>query len=139
MDDGEFLEVVRQKANVGSTDEARRVTQETFEVLAEHLGSDKARELGARLPSGIGGYLPHGQGEAGKAFALDEFVDRVYELGDALHPEETAVRARAVLQALDQAATSDEAEKGGSLLPQELPPLLGEEGPAESGLPGSGG
>ncbi len=49
------------------------------------------------------------------------------------------VRARAVLQAVEQAATSQEAEKGGSPLPRELAPLLGEEGPTESSLPRSGG
>ena len=95
------------------------------------MGSDRAKELAAQLPPEIAQYLPHERGEAGKAFALSEFVDHVYQRGEALHPEEAAVRVQAVMQTVEEAASSP--------LPQEFAPLLGEEGPAESGLPGAGG
>ena len=99
-----------------------------------------AKDLAAQLPPGIGQYLPHERGEAGKAFALSEFVDQVYHRGDALHPEEATVRAQAVLQTVEEAVTASGAEDADSSpLPQEFAPLLGEEGPAESGQPGAGG
>lgn len=57
-----------------------------------------------------------------------------------MHPEEATVRAQAVLQTVEEAVTEGEAgEDVDSPLPQEFAPLLGEEGPAESGLPGAGG
>ncbi len=71
---------------------------------------------------------------------LSDFIDKVYQRGDALHPEEATVRAQAVLQTVEEAAvTEGGAEEAGSPLPQEFAPLLGEEGPAESGQPGAGG
>ncbi len=103
------------------------------------MGSDRVKDLAAQLPSGIGQYLSHQQGEAGKAFALSEFVEQVYHRGDALHPEEATVRAQAVLQTLEEVVTAGGAGEASSPLPQEFAPLLGEEGPAESGQPGAGG
>ena len=103
------------------------------------MGSDRAEDLAAQLPSGIGQYLSHERGEAGNAFALSEFIDQVYQRGDALHPEEATVRAQAVLQTVEEAVTAGGAEDADSPLPSEFAPLLGEEGPAESGQPGSGG
>lgn len=103
------------------------------------MGDDRAKELAAQLPTEIAQYLPHERGEAGKAFALSDFIDHVYQRGDALHPEEATVRAQAVLQTVEEAVTEGEAEDASSPLPQEFAPLLGEEGSAESGLPGAGG
>jgi uncharacterized protein (DUF2267 family) len=104
------------------------------------LGSDRAKDLAAQLPPEIAQYLPHERGEAGKALVLSEFIDHVYHHGDALDPEEATVRAQAVLQTVEEAITEGEEEEASSpLLPQEFAPLLGEEGPAESGLPGAGG
>ncbi len=103
------------------------------------MGDDRAKGLAAQLPPEIAQYLPHERGEAGKAFALSEFVDHVYQRGDALHPEEATVRAQAVLQTVEEAVTEGEAGDVSSPLPQEFTPLLGEEGPAESGLQGAGG
>ena len=103
------------------------------------MGDDRAKGLAAQLPPEIAQYLPHELGEAGKAFALSEFVDHVYQRGDALHPEEATVRAQAVLRTVEEAVTAGEAGDVSSPLPQEFTPLLGEEGPAESGLSGAGG
>jgi len=104
------------------------------------LGRDRAEVLAAQLPSEIAQYLSHERGEAGgKAFALSEFVEQVYQRGEALHPEEATVRAQAVLQTVEEAVTAGEAGEADSPLPPEFAPLLGEEGPAESGQPGAGG
>jgi uncharacterized protein (DUF2267 family) len=103
------------------------------------LGDDRVKDLAAKLPSEIAQYLPQERGEVGKAFALSEFVDNVYHRGDALHPEEATVRAQAVLRTVEEAVTEGEAEDANSPLPQEFAPLLGEERPVESGLPGAGG
>ena len=103
------------------------------------MGDDSAKDLAAQLPPEIAQYLPHERGEAGKTFTLSDFIDHVYHRGDALHPEEAAVRAQAVMQTVEEAVTEGEAEGASSPLPQEFAPLLGEEGPAESGQPGAGG
>ena len=71
---------------------------------------------------------------------MSEFVDKVYHRGDALPPKEATVRAQAVLQTVEEAVSEGEAgEDAASPLPQEFAPLLGEKGPAESGLPGHHG
>jgi len=104
------------------------------------LGDNRAKDLAAQLLPEIAQYLSHEQGEVGNAFALSEFVDHVYQRGDTLHPEEATVRAHAVLQTVEEAATEGEArEDNASPPPQEFAPLLGEEGPGESGQPGAGG
>jgi uncharacterized protein (DUF2267 family) len=139
MNKDEFVEAVQRRSTIGSSEEAERSIQETLEVLTEHLGSDRAKDLAAQLPSGIGQYLSHERGEDGKALVLSEFVEQVYQRGDALHPEEATVRAQAVLQTLEEAVTAGEAGEADSPLPPEFAPLLGEEGPAESGQPGAGG
>ncbi|MCA1730388.1 MAG: DUF2267 domain-containing protein [Actinobacteria bacterium] len=140
MDKVEFIEAVQRRSTIGSAEEAERSIRKTLEVFTEHLGGDRATNLAAELPPEIAQYLSHEQGEAGKAFALSDFVDNVYHRGDALHPEEATVRAQAVLQTVEEAVTEGEArEDAASPLPQEFAPLLGEEGAAESGLPGAGG
>ena len=139
MDKDEFIEAVQRRSSIGSSEEAERSIRETLEVLAEHLGDDGAKELTAQLPPEIAQYLPHERGEAGKAYALSEFVDNVYQRGDALDPEEATVRAQAVLRTVEEAVTASGSEEASPALPQEFAPLLGEEGPAESGLPGAGG
>ena len=104
------------------------------------MGRDRAEELAAQLPSQIGQYLAHERGEAGQGFALSEFVEQVYQRGEALHPEEATVRAQAVLQTVEEAVTAGgSGEASTPQLPPEFAPLLGEEGPAESGQPGAGG
>ena len=140
IDKDEFIEAVQRRSTLGSSEEAERSIQETLEVLAEHLGDDKSRDLATKLPSEIAQYLPHERGQVGKAFVLSDFIDDVYQRGDALHPEEATVRAQAVLQTVEEAVTEGESEEASSpLLPQEFAPLLGEEEPAESGQPGAGG
>ncbi len=99
------MEAVQRRSTLGSSEEAERSIQETLEVLAEHLGDDKAKVLAAKLLSEIAQYLPHERGQAGKAFMLSEFIDQVYQRGDALHPEEATVRARTVLQTIEEAVT----------------------------------
>ena len=71
---------------------------------------------------------------------MSEFVDKVYHRGDALPLKEATVRAQAVLQTVEEAVSEGEAgEDAASPLPQEFAPLLGEKGPAESGLLGHHG
>jgi uncharacterized protein (DUF2267 family) len=67
MNKDEFVEAVQRRSTIGSSEEAERSIQETLEVLTEHLGSDRAKDLAAQLPSGIGQYLSHERGEDGKA------------------------------------------------------------------------
>src|ERR671916_3063792 len=125
MNKDEFVEAVQRRSTISSSEEAERSIQETLEVLAEHLGDDKAKELAAKLPSEIAQYLPHERGQAGKAFTLSEFIDHVYQRGDALHPEEATVRAQAVLQTVEQAVTEGEAgDVSSPQLPTEFAPLL---------------
>ena len=53
VDKVELIEAVQRRSTIGSTEEAERSIRETLEVLAEHLGDDRAKDLAAQLPSEI--------------------------------------------------------------------------------------
>ena len=42
MDKVEFVEAVRRRSTIGSSEEAERSIREALEVQAEHLGGDRA-------------------------------------------------------------------------------------------------
>jgi uncharacterized protein (DUF2267 family) len=42
MDKVEFIEAVRRRSTIGSSEEAERSIREALEILAEHPGGDRA-------------------------------------------------------------------------------------------------
>ena len=72
----EFVGQVQNGASLPSMEQAINATRATLSTLAERLGADEARHLGAQLPAGIGQYLG-GASRKGERFSRDEFLPRV--------------------------------------------------------------
>jgi uncharacterized protein (DUF2267 family) len=103
----EFLGQVQNKAHLATLDEALRATRATLETLAERLGPDESRHLGAQLPPEIQLFLSDGGIPLPERFSSDEFLLRVcaregIDLPDSTH------HARAVIDVLTQAVSPGE-------------------------------
>jgi uncharacterized protein (DUF2267 family) len=79
-------------------------TRATLETLAERLGADEARHLGAELPDEIGKYL-EGAMPASERFSSDEFLARVSQREGVDLPV-SVYHARAVLEVLQRATSA---------------------------------
>src|SRR5688572_32763702 len=74
----DFVGQVQNGASLPSMEQAINATRATLSTLAERLGADEARQLGAQLPAGIGQYLGAAPLER-ERFSRDEFLRRVSE------------------------------------------------------------
>ena len=103
----EFLKHVQSVAQLDSREEAERVTRATFEVLAERIVGDEAKDLASQLPQDLGQYLRGREGENGQAFSLKEFYQRVADK-EGVEPNVAAMHVRAVFTVLQQAVSPGE-------------------------------
>ncbi|GET38136.1 DUF2267 domain-containing protein [Microseira wollei] len=103
----EFLKQVQSVAQLDSREEAERATRATFEVLAERIVGDEAKDLASQLPQELGQYLRGREGENGQAFSLKEFYQRVADK-EGVEPNVAAMHVRAVFTVLQQGVTPGE-------------------------------
>ncbi|HAZ44275.1 MAG TPA: DUF2267 domain-containing protein [Cyanobacteria bacterium UBA11371] len=103
----EFLKHVQSVAQLDSREEAERATRATFEILAERIVGDEAKDLASQLPPELGQYLRGREGENGQAFSLKEFYQRVADK-EGVEPSVAAMHVRAVFTVLQQAVTPGE-------------------------------
>ena len=103
----EFLKHVQSVAQLDSREEAERATRATFEVLAERIVGDEAKDLASQLPQELGQYLRGREGENGQAFSLKEFYQRVADK-EGVEPNVAAMHVRAVFTVLQQAVSPGE-------------------------------
>ncbi|MFB2976780.1 DUF2267 domain-containing protein [Microseira sp. BLCC-F43] len=103
----EFLKHVQSVAQLDSREEAERATRATFEVLAERIVGNEAKDLASQLPQELGQYLRGREGENGQAFSLKEFYQRVADK-EGVEPNIAAMHVRAVFTVLQQAVTPGE-------------------------------
>ncbi|MGH8243754.1 MAG: DUF2267 domain-containing protein, partial [Steroidobacteraceae bacterium] len=107
-------------------EQAINATRATLSTLAERLGADEARRLGAQLPEGIGQYLG-GASRESERFSREEFLQRVSEREGVDLPV-SVQHARAVLDTLKRAVSEGEMRDVLQRLPAEYAPLFA--GPA---------
>jgi uncharacterized protein (DUF2267 family) len=103
----EFLKHVQSVAQLDSREEAERATRATFEVLAERIVGNEAKDLASQLPQELGQYLRGREGENGQAFSLKEFYQRVADK-EGVEPTIAAMHVRAVFTVLQQGVTPGE-------------------------------
>ena len=106
MQTHDFLGQVQNKAHLPTIDAALRATRATLETLAERLGPNESRQLGAQLPREIQDCLLTGA-RVTERFSSDEFLGRVSEREGVDLPESTH-HARAVIEVLAQAVSAGE-------------------------------
>jgi len=118
-----FIENVRQRAGLETTEEAKRTVEATLETLGEHLYLHRRerRHLASQLPTELKSALEQRQGTT--HFSVDEFYDRVGARAD-LSRQETIERATAVIDVLREAVAPGEWEHIVSELPQDYEELL---------------
>lgn len=104
MQTQEFLGRVQSTARLPSLDAAIRATRATLETLAERLGPDESRHLGAQLPHEIQLYLRGVGTPMPERFSSDEFLERVCAREGVELPK-SAYHARAVMEVLTEAVS----------------------------------
>ena len=107
MQTQEFLGHVQNRARLATLDDALRATRATLTTLAERLGPDEARHLGAQLPSEIKMCLTDGGASTPERFSSDEFLLRVCAREGVGLPQSTH-HARAVIDVLTEAVSPGE-------------------------------
>lgn len=79
LTDDEFVEQVRERAELDSREDAHQVTRVVLETLADRLSSGQAIDLGRYLPAPLQESLPGAGSDAAEPMDLDEFVERIAE------------------------------------------------------------
>ncbi len=124
MQHEEFIEEVRKRADLTSTDEAERATRATLIVLGEYLSGGEGPDLAAQLPQGIAEYLKRQPPGRPEIFSLEDFLQRVAEEED-IDSESASTHARAVINVLEEAVSRGEMENVRRQFPEEFAPLFG--------------
>lgn len=103
MQESEFLNIVRRRANLDSTEAAREAATAVLRTLGECISDDDAEELATGLPEPLAEPLLNPERVGVRNFGTDEFLDRVRDRveDDAAEAE---LRVRAVTAALFEAA-----------------------------------
>lgn len=123
MEHDEFIDLVHDRLSA-PRDVAERAARATLETLGQRLPTGEAEDLAAQLPPPLSAFLQQAAAQD-EEFPVDEFYDRVAELGD-LVPEDAADQARAVLAVLDDAVSSGQVGDLVTGLPSDYSDLLAE-------------
>ncbi len=118
----EFLGQVQHRARLSDMDEALRATRATFETLAERIGGNEPKQLGAQLPEELGRLLePKGEPQR---FDSDEFLHRVSQRSHTDLPV-SVYHTRVVLEVLQEAVAPGEIQDVLNQLPPDYKRLFG--------------
>jgi uncharacterized protein (DUF2267 family) len=118
----EFVGRVQSAARLPTLEQAFNATRATLRTLAERLGTDEARDLGAQLPEGIGQFLM-GVPPAAVVNTREEFQRRVSRR-EGVDLSVSVCHARAVLDTLQQAIPEDDLHDVLQRLPADYAPLF---------------
>lgn len=118
LEEQAFLERVRQRGGMVTTDEAQSVARATLGVLADRVTGAQARDLATFLPSALSPWLEPNR-EKAHPFDRSEFLGRI--AADRYTAES---QARAVLATVREAAPEREIQDTLAQLPIELARLF---------------
>lgn len=120
MNEDEFLAHVRERASLGSTDQARTTTEATLRVLGARIPEAEAEALAERLPGPLGAALREADGGP-EAFDAETFVERVGEREDErgrIDADAAEMHTKAVISALNDLVPGDELAEIRDRLPE---------------------
>lgn len=123
MEADDFIDLVGQRLG-GGREAAERAVRATLETLGQRLPGDEAENLAAQLPPALARYL-HQTAAQDEEFPVEEFYDRVAELGDTTS-DEAVTQSQAVLGVLDDAVSPGELTDVMLRLPGDYADLLAE-------------
>ena len=121
MKTDEFIKQVKERAGLGSREEAIEATHATLSVLGERLYGGERDDLAAQLPPELQSFLMEAQ-ESNK-FDVDEFFVRVSEEENCA-VDEAVEHAQAVIDVLCEAVTEGEIEDIKAQLPKDFAELF---------------
>lgn len=119
----EFIDRVRQRAELGSFERAEAATRATLTTLGEYLTGGEGPDLAAQLPQGLAEILHQQPPERSKIFSLNDFLQMVAE-NEGVGIGEAQTYARAVMGVLEEAVTEGEMEDVRRQFPSELDSLF---------------
>lgn len=128
MEPSEFYTMVRQQANLESTEEAEPLSRTVLETLGERLSAGQVEGIAEYLPEELAAELD--TEDEPEAFGVEEFRSRVADRADV--DEGIAERAtRATTDALAEAVAGSEFHDTRQQLPDEYGALFQEVDDAE--------
>lgn len=129
MEPSEFYTVVRQQANLESTEEAEPLSRAVLETLAECLSAGQTEEIAAYLPEELAEALD--TDDDPESFDVGEFLSRVADRAGV--GEDIAKRAtQATTDALAEAVAGSEFHDARQQLPDEYGTLFQDAGNVEN-------
>lgn len=112
MNYDDFVMQVRDRAHLGTSDDALKAIQATLEVLSERLSQEEANDLASQLPKEFKPYLT--QQKETESFDVNEFFRRVSKR-ERVELDDAGNHAKAVVSVICDAVS-----------PGELRDVLGE-------------
>jgi uncharacterized protein (DUF2267 family) len=121
----QFIAEVKNLAELGSDEDAQKVTRATLETLRERLAGEEPLDLAAQLPPEIAPYV---EGAGGReSFSVEEFYERVARK-EGISNDEAIRHARTVATVLQTAVTGGELEDIRSQLGNGYEEIFGQTG-----------
>lgn len=103
----EFLEGVRRRAGLETSQEALDAVHVTFTVLGERLDRPDRERLAAPLPNELKSYLLEWKAPEGNLFSLEEFYSRVGARAGVRYREALGLAQAVISVLLDTASPQD--------------------------------
>ena len=123
----EFVELVRQRADIGSNEKAVSLIRATLETLAEHPAGNAFEKLAAQLPEGIAEFIAnHKAGETaeGEGFGVEEFINRAGKRAGIENNDDAKFRLAAVLSVLQESVSREDFDQLRHTFPAEYNTLF---------------
>ena len=114
--DDEFLEAVRERADLDSQDAARTATVATLRTLGERLSAGEAADLALYVPDALGEELREAGDDSATDYSLEEFVRRLSQR-ESVDVETARTHAQAACSVLAEAAGERELDAAAGQLP----------------------
>jgi uncharacterized protein (DUF2267 family) len=121
MEADDFIDLVSDELGT-SPDASERAVRAVLETLGQRLPADEAEDLAAQLPPPLARCLEQ-TATQDEEFPVDEFYERVAELGDS-DIEEAHGQTHAVLSVLDDAVSAGQITDLIGRLPSDYADLL---------------
>lgn len=127
MQEQEFLDRVKERADLTDDEAALAATRATLETLGERITGGEASDLASQLPERIGAYASRHAEDPRQAeiFDLDDFYRRVTDREDGVSELDAQRHARAVFRVVRDAVTPGQVDDVLEQLPPEFAELAG--------------
>ncbi len=119
----EFIDLVRQQAQLASFERAEEATRATLTTLGEYLVEGEGLDLASQLPRGLAEHLRRQPPNRAEFFSLPDFLQVVGER-EGVNSDVAPAHARAVISVLQKAVSEGEMEDVRRQFPSEFDPLF---------------